>query len=83
MKSLVLLAIVSGLAFGVVDINNASKDQWMSIKGIGDKKADAILTYRKAHCFKNIEELTVVKGLGEKFVEKNKKDLRVGACSTK
>lgn len=55
----------------------------MSIKGIGDKKADAILTYRKAHCFKNIEELTVVKGLGEKFVEKNKKDLRVGACSTK
>ena len=83
MKILATLAISAGLLFGAVDINNATKDQWMSIKGIGDKKADAILTYRKDHCFKNIQELTAVKGLGDKFVEQNKKDLTVGKCKTK
>ncbi len=83
MKILATLAISAGLLFGAVDINNATKDQWMSIKGIGDAKADAILTYRKDHCFKNIQELTAVKGLGDKFVEQNKKDLTVGKCKTK
>jgi competence protein ComEA len=83
MKILAMLAISAGLLFGAVDINNATKDQLISIKGIGDKKADAILTYRKDHCFKNVQELTAVKGLGDKFVEQNKKDLTVGKCKTK
>ena len=83
MKILAMLAISAGLLFGAVDINNATKDQLMSIKGIGDKKADAILAYRKDHCFKNVEEMTAVKGLGDKFVVQNKKDLTVGKCKTK
>ena len=83
MKILAMLAISAGLLFGAVDINNATKDQLMSIKGIGDKKADAILAYRKGHCFKNVEEMTAVKGLGDKFVAQNKKDLTVGKCKTK
>jgi competence protein ComEA len=83
MKILAMLAISAGLLFGAVDINNATKDQLISIKGIGDKKADAILTYRKDHCFKNVQELTAVKGLGDKFVEQNKKDLTIGKCKTK
>ena len=49
----------------------------------GDKKADAIIEYRKGHCFKKVEDITGVKGLGDKFVEKNKKDLTVGKCNNK
>ncbi len=52
MKILAMLAISAGLLFGAVDINNATKDQLMSIKGVGDKKADAIIEYRKGHCFR-------------------------------
>ncbi len=39
MKILAMLAISAGLLFGAVDINNATKDQLMSIKGVGDKKS--------------------------------------------
>jgi competence protein ComEA len=52
----------------------------MGLKGIGAKKADAILTYRKGHCFKTVDALTEVKGIGNKFIEKNKKDLVAGKC---
>jgi len=83
MKILAMLAISAGLLFGAVDINNATKDQLMSIKGVGDKKADAIIAYRKGHCFKKVEDITGVKGLGDKFVENNKKDLTVGKCNNK
>ncbi len=83
MKILAMLAISAGLLFGAVDINNATKDQLMSIKGVGDKKADAIIAYRKANCFKKVEDIVAVKGLGDKFVEKNKKDLTVGKCNNK
>lgn len=83
MKILAMLAISAGLLFGAVDINNATKEQLMSIKGIGDKKADAIIAYRKGHCFKTVDDLTAVKGLGDKFVAQNKKDLTVGKCPAK
>ena len=83
MKILAMLAISAGLLFGAVDINNATKDQLMSIKGVGDKKADAIIAYRKDHCFKKVEDIVAVKGLGDKFVEQNKKDLTVGQCKSK
>ena len=83
MKILAMLAISAGLLFGAVDVNNATKEQLMSLKGIGDKKADAIIAYRKTTCFKTVNDLTAVKGLGDKFVEQNKKELTVGKCPTK
>ncbi|WP_345993699.1 helix-hairpin-helix domain-containing protein [Sulfurimonas sp. HSL-1716] len=80
MKVFVIVAILAGLLFGAVDINTAGKDELMSLKGIGIKKADAILKYRKTHCFKSIEDLTIVKGIGPKFIEKNKKALSASVC---
>jgi competence protein ComEA len=57
---------------GKININTASKAQLMTIKGIGSKIADRIIEYREAHQFKSIEEITEIKGIGEKFLEKNK-----------
>ncbi|OHD95175.1 MAG: DNA-binding protein [Sulfurimonas sp. GWF2_37_8] len=84
MRLLVLAtAILSAtFLFAAVDINNASKEELMTLKGLGEKKADAVLTYRKENCFKNIEELSEVKGLGPKFIENNKKELQAGKCQT-
>lgn len=40
-----------------------------SFKGIGQKRAEAIVSYREAHGnFKSVEELAQVRGLGKTFV---------------
>ncbi|MFZ4076803.1 MAG: ComEA family DNA-binding protein [Legionellaceae bacterium] len=44
-----------------------------AMKGIGEKRAQAIVDYRTAHGpFKCIDDLSAVKGLGVGFVQKNK-----------
>jgi len=81
MKFFLLVCMVFSLGFASVDINSADVTAFSSLKGVGEKKAEAIVTYRKVHgCFKNIDELTNVKGIGAKIVAKNKKELTVGAC---
>ena len=83
MKFLVMIALGVSLVFGVVDINNASKSELISLKGVGAVKADAIIKYRKAHCFKNIQDLTEVKGIGPKFITNNRENVRTGKCKKK
>ena len=80
MKILAMIILSFGLLSGMVDINNANKQEIMSLKGIGEKKADAIITYREAHCFKTIDDFTHVKGIGAKFLKKHKSELKVGTC---
>jgi len=80
MKYLVLVMIMVGALYASVDINSASVKELASLHGIGTKKAEAIVTYRKKHCFKSVDEIVNVKGIGTKFLQKNKKDLKAGAC---
>ena len=80
MKYILILLMNVSFLFGAVDINNASQQELTSLKGIGVKKAGAILEYRKDHCFKTVEELTDVKGIGPKFIEKHKDELETGDC---
>jgi len=54
-----------------LNINTADKDQLIALPGIGPKAAEAILAYRKDNGnFKSVEELTKVKGIGDKTLEK-------------
>ena len=80
MKKFLFLIVLSVLAFASVDINRATAKELTTLKGIGKKKAEAIVAYRKAHCFKSIDELTKVKGVGKKTVEKHRKEVVVGKC---
>ena len=56
-----------------ININTASAEMLSTgIKGVGMKKAEAIVAYREANGpFKNKEDLLQVKGIGAKTLEKN------------
>ncbi len=55
-----------------ISINNASKEELMSLPGIGEKTAIKIIEYRQTSSFKSIEDLKKVKGIGDKKYEKIK-----------
>jgi competence protein ComEA len=61
-----------------VNINTADVKAFSSLKGIGKKRAEAIIAYRNANGnFKSIEDLSKVKGISKKAVEENKARLQV------
>ncbi len=80
MKILVLISLIVGFVWASVDINTADQKELSTLKGIGAKKAAAIVAYRKQHCFENIEELAKVKGISKKTIEKNKQSLKASKC---
>lgn len=77
--SLVLL-FSSAFAFAEpVNINTADAPTLAAaIKGVGEKKAVAIVEYRKAHGpFKSVDELALVDGIGKATVDKSRSNLKV------
>lgn len=61
-----------------IDLNKADVSQLTgSFKGIGNKRAQAIIAYRESHSgFKSLEELGEVKGFGQHFIEANREKLK-------
>lgn len=55
-----------------ININKASKEQLMTLPGIGEKKAKEIINYREKNNFKNIEDIKNISGIGDKTFEKIK-----------
>lgn len=81
MKILSITVLISTFVFASVDINNATVEEFVSLKGVGTKKAEAIVEYRKGiKCFESIDALANVKGIGAKTVEENKSELTLGKC---
>ncbi|EDZ62300.1 putative competence protein ComEA, helix-hairpin-helix region domain [Sulfurimonas gotlandica GD1] len=83
MKILAMVILGFSILFGAVDINTADKEELMSLKGLGDKKAAAVIEYRAKDCFESVEGITKVKGIGKKFIEKNRDNLIASECKTK
>jgi competence protein ComEA len=73
----VCLLIPTLLFAEAVNINTADKEALMtSIKGVGEKRAEAIIAYREQNgSFKSVEELAEVRGVGPSIVEKNMDNL--------
>lgn len=79
MKTLfkLFLALFASSAFAVVNINTATKEELMSISGIGEVKAQAIIDYRKNNKFNSIEDLINVNGIGAETLKKISSDITV------
>lgn len=75
--SLLLALPVIGFSADIININTADKETLMSvIKGVGEKKAEAIILYREKNgAFKSIDELSNIKGIDIGIIEKNKDKL--------
>lgn len=74
---ILLLSTASSVFAAQVNINTADADTIATeISGIGQNRARAIVEYRKENGkFMTVDDLTNVKGIGEKTVEKNRNNI--------
>ncbi len=70
---------------GPVDINSADAETLSAeLEGVGITKAKAIVEYRQKHGpFKSAEDLSLVKGIGDRTVEINRANIRVTTVKKK
>ena len=74
------------LAFaGQVNINTADAETIAAeLNGVGLSKAKAIVEYRTKHGpFRSADDLSLVKGIGERTVDKNRTDIQVSTPKKK
>ena len=62
----------------LININKATKEELMTVSGIGESKAEEIIKYREEHgSFNTIEDIKNVSGIGESLFEKIKNNITV------
>lgn len=75
-----VMLLVSGISLAApVNINTADATTLSrELKGIGMKRAQAIVDYRKKNGpFKSVDELALIKGVGPAVIEKNRAGMQV------
>ena len=77
--ALLALAVPLAALAGPVNINTADAATISAeLKGVGLAKAQAIVEYRRKHGpFRSADDLSLVKGIGERTVEINRADIKV------
>ena len=68
---------------GVVNVNSATAEELALLPGVGPTKAQAIIRYRTEHgAFKRVEDLSEVKGIGDKALERMRPHVALDGKST-
>ena len=66
-----------------MNVNSATAEELALLPGVGPAKAQAILEYRKEHgAFKRVEDLSEVKGIGDKALERMRPHIALDGKST-
>lgn len=76
-KVVILLLLGVSFLFSAINLQTASKNELMSIKGIGQKKADQIMEYRKSNVIKSADDLKSIKGFGKGIISNVKAEKTV------
>ncbi len=76
----IIVVLIASPALCLIDINTASQSQLESLSGIGPVKSQRIIEGRP---YRSIDELTRVKGIGPKTLEKLRDQITVGAPKKK
>jgi len=67
---MLLVVAFSASAQQQLNLNQATVEQLVSLKGIGEKTAHNIVEYRQAHgAFNSVEDIVKVKGVGQKTLD--------------
>lgn len=76
-----LLGAGQAVAAETVNINQAGAAELaQQLSGVGAVKAQAIVDYRDTHGpFVSVEQLTEVKGIGERLMENNRERIQLGS----
>ena len=62
----------------LININTATKEEFLTINGIGDAKAESIVKYREENGnFKSIDDIKNVSGIGDSLFESIKKYITI------
>jgi len=62
----------------IININTASKEELMTLPGIGEVRAEEIINYRSNNgSFKTIDDIKNVSGIGEELFEEIKANITV------
>jgi competence protein ComEA len=76
--ALLMCFALSGFASAAVNINTATKEELTSLKGVGDKRAQEIIDYRKKNGnFKSIDDLEKVPGIGPGLMKQIRSEVTV------
>lgn len=84
--TVIALLTLPMLAFaGQVNVNTADAETIAAeLNGVGLSKAKAIVEYRTKHGpFRSVDDLSLVKGIGERTVDKNRTDIQVSTPKKK
>jgi comEA protein len=65
-----------------INLNTASSEELQQVPGIGPVTAEKILQMRKSYgAFKSVDDLSAIRGIGPKRLEKMRKYLTVGKAA--
>jgi comEA protein len=66
-----------------INLNTASSEELQQVPGIGPVTAEKILQMRKSYgAFKSVDDLSAIRGIGPKRLEKMRKYLTVGKATS-
>lgn len=81
--ALVAFFVLAGSALAAVNINTATKEELTSLKGIGEKRAQEIIDYRKKNGdFKSVDDLEKVPGIGPGIMKQIRSQVTVTGKTT-
>jgi competence protein ComEA len=74
---ILLLSVSTLFGMSLDKLNTATKAELMEIKGIGEKKADAIIKERRKGKFRSFKDFQRVAGVGEATARNVRNDVKV------